>query len=318
MFGDALLDLGARRPDIVCLTAAMQRATGLTAFAEAYPDRVLDVGIAEPHAVACAAGLAMGGMHPVVAMHATFLSRAFDQVLLDVALHGLPVTLVLDRAGVTGGDGPSHHGMWDLSLLQAVPGLRIAAPRDARRLRALLADAVAADGPTVLRFPDGATGPDVPAVRERDGLAVLHESTARDVLLVSVGSMAVTAVRAALKLADQGVGVTVCDPGWVSPPNPALVALADSHRLVVSVEDNTRVGGVGVRLAQAVADAGVTTPAHALGLPAAFLPPGPRPEVLRGHRLDASGIARTVLGLLGAGARPPVPPPRRVQPARRR
>ncbi|MCT2581905.1 1-deoxy-D-xylulose-5-phosphate synthase [Actinophytocola gossypii] len=306
VFADAIVELGGRRPDLACLTAAMLAPTGLHRFAEAFPDRAFDVGIAEPHAVTCAAGLAMGGMHPVVAVYSTFLTRAIDQVLMDVALHELPVTFVLDRAGVTGDDGPSHHGMWDLSLLQAVPGLRVAAPRDAARLRGLLAEAVAVDGPTALRFPRGRTGQDVPALREVDGVDVLYESDRADVLLVTVGPMAAAGVRAALKLADQCVGVTVCDPRWVSPPNPVLVDLAARHRLVVSVEDNLRVGGVGTRLAQAIASAGVRTPVHAHGLPPEFLPHGPRADILRHHRLDPAGLTRIVAGLLD-GAHDGVP-----------
>jgi 1-deoxy-D-xylulose-5-phosphate synthase len=298
VFADEVVRLGRRRPDLACLTAAMLRPTGLLRFAEEFPERTFDVGIAEQHAVTCAAGLAMAGMHPVVAVYATFLTRAVDQVLLDVALHGLPVTFVLDRAGVTGDDGPSHHGMWDLSLLQAVPGLRIAAPRDGARLARLLDEAVAVDGPTVLRFPKGTTGPDVPELRTEGGVDVLYESDRLDVLLVTVGPLAAEGVRAALKLGEHGIGVTVCDPRWVSPPGQALVDLAARHRLVVSAEDNLRVGGVGARLAQAVAEAGVRTPVHALGLPAEFLPHGPRADILRRHRLDAAGLTRTIAALL--------------------
>jgi 1-deoxy-D-xylulose-5-phosphate synthase len=322
VFAREIVELGGRRPDLVCVTAAMLAPTGLHRFAEVFPERTHDVGIAEQHAVTCAAGLAMGGLHPVVAVYSTFLTRAVDQVLMDVALHGLPVTFVLDRAGVTGDDGPSHHGMWDLSLLQAVPGLRIAAPRDAARLGLLLAEAVAADGPAVLRFPRGSTGPDVPALREVGDVDVLYEGDRRDVLLVTVGPMAVPGVRAALKLAEQGIGVTVCDPRWVSPPDPALVELAARHRLVVSVEDNLRVGGAGARLAQAVTAAGVRTPVHALGLPPEFLPHGPRADILRRHRLDAAGITKTVAGLLAGpgdpGGAPDVPAPRVRERASRR
>jgi 1-deoxy-D-xylulose-5-phosphate synthase len=298
VFADEIVRLGRRRPDLACLTAAMLRPTGLHRFAEEFPERTFDVGIAEQHAVTCAAGLAMAGMHPVVAVYATFLTRAMDQVLLDVALHGLPVTFVLDRAGVTGDDGPSHHGMWDLSLLQAVPGLRIAAPRDGARLVRLLDEAVAVDGPTVLRFPRGATGPDVPELRTEGGVDVLYESDRQDVLLVTVGPMAADGVRAALKLGEHGIGVTVCDPRWVSPPGQALVDLAARHRLVVSAEDNLRVGGAGARLAQAVTAAGVRAPVHALGLPAEFLPHGPRADILRRHRLDAAGLTKTIAALL--------------------
>jgi 1-deoxy-D-xylulose-5-phosphate synthase len=336
IFADEIVRLGRRRPDLACLTAAMLRPTGLHRFAEEFPERTIDVGIAEQHAVTCAAGLAMAGMHPVVAVYATFLTRAMDQVLLDVALHGLPVTFVLDRAGVTGDDGPSHHGMWDLSLLAAVPGLRIAAPRDGARLVRLLDEAVATDGPTALRFPKGRTGPDVPELRTEGGVDVLYESGRRDVLLVTVGPMAEIGVRAALKLGEHGIGVTVCDPRWVSPPEPALVDLAARHRLVVSVEDNLVVGGAGARLAQAVTAAGVPAPVHALGLPAEFLPHGPRADILRRNRLDAAGLTRTIAALMEgtaevadrtghpehaaetAGAAPRVPFPRGRERAGRR
>ncbi|MFC4852750.1 1-deoxy-D-xylulose-5-phosphate synthase [Actinophytocola glycyrrhizae] len=332
VFADEIVRLGRRRPDLACLTAAMLRPTGLHRFAEEFPERVIDVGIAEQHAVTCAAGLAMAGMHPVVAVYATFLTRAIDQVLLDVALHRLPVTFVLDRAGVTGDDGPSHHGMWDLSLLQAVPGLRIAAPRDGARLRQLLAEAVAADGPTALRFPRGTTGPDVPELRTEGGVDVLYETDRRDVLLVTIGPMAAVGVRAALKLGEHGTGVTVCDPRWVSPPGQALVDLAARHRLVVSVEDNLRVGGAGAHLALAVTAAGVRTPVHALGLPAEFLPHGPRPDILRRNRLDTAGLTRTITALMAGvtgaarhtghaeptGRTPRVPSPRDRERAGRR
>jgi 1-deoxy-D-xylulose-5-phosphate synthase len=299
VFAEELVSLGARRPDLVGLTAAMPGPTGMRAFAEAYPDRVFDVGIAEQHAVTSAAGLALGGLHPVVAVYATFLARAFDQVLMDVALHRLPVTFVLDRAGVTGDDGPSHHGMWDLSLLRIVPGLRIAAPRDATRLRALLAEAVAVDeGPTVLRFPKGATGPDLPAEFEFGGVDVLHRPERRDVLLVTVGAGAHAGLRAADRLRNKGIGVTVMDPRWVSPVGAALPMMAAEHRLVVCAEDNTRVGGTGSALAQALADARVPTPVHSLGLPGGFLPHASRESLLQRHRLDADGIACHITELM--------------------
>jgi 1-deoxy-D-xylulose-5-phosphate synthase len=301
VFAREITRIGARRPDVACLTAAMTRPTGLHEFAARFPERTFDVGIAEQHAVTCAAGLAMGGLHPVVAVYATFLNRAVDQVLMDVALHSLPVTLVLDRAGVTGDDGPSHHGMWDLSLLQSVPGLRIAAPRDGRQLVSLLDEAVeVAAGPTALRFPRGVTGADIPALRTTGGVDVLYEDDRRDVLLVTVGPMAEFGVRAAHRLADLGIGVTVCDPRWVSPPNPTLVALATDHRLVVCVEDNVRVGGVGSRLAQTFTEAGSDVPVHALGLPAEFLPHGARADILRRHRLDTVGLTRTIATLLAS------------------
>ncbi|QFZ22209.1 1-deoxy-D-xylulose-5-phosphate synthase [Saccharothrix syringae] len=300
-FGRHLPTLADRHPDLVCLTAAMLHPTGLTAFAEAFPDRVVDTGVAEQHAVTCAAGLAMGGLRPLVAVCSTFLTRAVDQVLMDVALHRLPVTLVLDRAGVTGEDGPSHHGVWDLALLRVVPGLRIAAPRDGTRLRALLDEAVAGDGPSAVRFPEGALGADVPEVERVGGVDVLHRSWRRDVLLVTAGALAADGVAAAVRLNGEGVGVTVCDPRWVSPVDPGLVELAAGHRVVACVEDGVRGGGVGEGVAAALRAAGLRQRVLVLGLPNEFLPHGARADILRLHDLDAAGIARSVTRCLAGG-----------------
>ncbi|MBO0776710.1 MAG: 1-deoxy-D-xylulose-5-phosphate synthase, partial [Actinobacteria bacterium] len=235
VFGDTMVEIGARRPDVVAITAAMLHPTGLAPFAEAYPDRIHDVGIAEQHAVTSAAGLAMGGLHPVVALYATFLNRAFDQLLMDVALHRLPVTFALDRAGVTGPDGASHNGMWDGSILQVVPGLRIAAPRDATRLAELLEEAVAvSDGPTVLRYPKGTVGGEAESVGTLGSMDVLQQPAdpaARDVLLIGAGPMALTCLETAGRLADQGIGVTVIDPRWVKPVDEALATAARDYRL---------------------------------------------------------------------------------------
>src|ERR1022692_3282096 len=264
VFGDELAAIGARRPDVVAITAAMLHPTGLAKFAEAYPDRVFDVGIAEQHAVTSAAGLAMGGMHPVVAIYATFLNRAFDQVLMDVAMHKLPVTFVLDRAGVTGPDGASHHGMWDGSLLQIVPGMRVAVPRDGTRLVELLREAVAvSDGPTALRFSRGTAPADIPAIGKLGGVDVLGtpaDGTGQDVLLLAAGPMAAIAVEVAGRLAGQGIGVTVVDPRWVKPVDEALADAAAEHRLVVTVEDNGTVGGFGDAVARCLRDTDTNTP----------------------------------------------------------
>ncbi|MEU9234543.1 1-deoxy-D-xylulose-5-phosphate synthase [Streptomyces subrutilus] len=302
VFGRALAELAEQRADIVAVTAAMLRPAGLQAMAETFPERVFDVGMAEQHAVTSAAGLAMGGFHPVVAVYATFLNRAFDQVLMDVALHRLPVTFVLDRAGVTGPDGPSHHGMWDLSVLAAVPGLKIAAPRDGARLQTLLQQATAVeDGPTVLRIPKGPTGPDIDAVAQMEGVDILHRSARRglDVLIVGFGPLAAGALEAVTVLESQGLGVTVVDPGWVIPVPAAVVAMAARHRLVVCAEDALRTGGAGAALAMACRDAGVSTPVTALGLPRAFLGQGARGALLAQAGLDAAGIAAAVLEGLG-------------------
>ncbi|WP_433262207.1 1-deoxy-D-xylulose-5-phosphate synthase [Actinosynnema sp. CS-041913] len=296
VFGAEIAEIGADRSDVVCLTAAMRGPTGLDAFAARFPERVFDVGIAEQHAVTSAAGLAMAGLHPVVAVYATFLSRAFDQVLLDVALHRLPVTFVLDRAGVTGPDGPSHHGMWDASVLPVVPGLRLAAPRDPERLRELLREAVAvADGPTAIRYPKSSAGPDIPALRRVGRCDVLRDVPDPVGLLVAVGPMARACLDAAEELAGHGVPVRVVDPRWIAPLDPALVKIAAAHRLVLAVEDTTATGALGGRLAQALAAVGASTRVGTFALPASFLPHGSRAEILRAHGLDAAGITTTVL-----------------------
>jgi len=296
VFSEEMVRIGAADPTAVAVTAAMLAPVGLAGFAAAYPDRVFDVGIAEQHAVTSAAGLALGGLKPVVCVYATFLNRAFDQVLMDVALHRLPVVFVLDRAGVTGEDGPSHNGMWDMSILQVVPGLAIAAPRDGARLRAQLTEAVARTaGPAVVRFPKGAVGADIPAVTRQGNVDVLSRSGAPDVLLVSVGAMASTALEVADRVGHHGIGVTVVDPGWVKPLPPELVELAMEHRLVVSVEDNSRVGGVGAALAQLLRDQEVDTPVRDFGIPPEFLAQGSRAEVLAAAGLSAQSIARRVV-----------------------
>jgi 1-deoxy-D-xylulose-5-phosphate synthase len=298
VFAEEMIDIGARRPDVVAITAAMLHPTGLAKFAQAYPDRVFDVGIAEQHAVTSAAGLAMGGMHPVVAIYATFLNRAFDQVLMDVAMHGLPVTFVLDRAGVTGPDGASHHGMWDGSLLQIVPGIRVAVPRDGTRLTELLREAVAvSDGPTALRFPRGSVADDLPAVGKLGGMDLLAEpaeGTGQDVLLAAAGPMSALAVDVAERLTGQGIGVTVVDPRWVKPLDEALADAAARHRLVVTVEDNCTAGGFGDAVARYLRDADIATPIRTFGLPQRFLAHGERGEVLAGAGLTSQQLARAV------------------------
>jgi 1-deoxy-D-xylulose-5-phosphate synthase len=298
VFSEALVRIGERRPDVTATTAAMLDSTGLDSFAAANPGRCYDVGIAEAHAMTSAAGQATAGLHPVVALYAAFLNRAFDQMLMDVALHNLPVTVVLDRAGITGPDGPSHHGMWDLSLLGTVPGIRVAAPRDGQRLREELDEAVeVSDGPTVLRFPRGKAPADLAAARRIGGVDVLREPTvgARcDVLLVAVGAFVPLALEIADRLADHGIGVTVVDPRWVLPVPEALSRLAAEHALVVSMEDGGRHGGFGWALAATLRDADVTTPVRDVALPQRFQPHGSRAEVLAGAGLDAQRIARRI------------------------
>ncbi|MEV6164992.1 1-deoxy-D-xylulose-5-phosphate synthase [Streptomyces sp. NPDC052052] len=297
VFGDEIAAIGAERPDVVAITAAMLHPVGLTKFAEAFPDRVWDVGIAEQHAAVCAAGLATGGLHPVVALYATFLNRAFDQVLMDVALHRCGVTFVLDRAGVTGPDGPSHNGMWDMSVLQTVPGLRIAAPRDADELRAGLREAVDVDdAPTVIRFPKESVGESIPAIDRIGGMDVLHRADDSDVLIVAVGVLAPVCLDAADLLAGMGVRCTVVDPRWVKPVDEQLAPLAAQHRLVAVVEDNSRAGGVGWAVGQALRDAGVDVPLRTFGIPEQFLAHGKRAEVLADIGLTPVEIA----GAIGA------------------
>lgn len=308
-FTDEIVRIGQRRKDVVAITAAMMHPTGLHQFQARFPERTFDVGIAEQHAATSAAGLAMGGLHPVVAVYATFLNRAFDQVLMDCALHRCGVTFVLDRAGITGDDGASHNGMWDMSILQVVPGLRLAAPRDTTRLRELLNEAVDVDdAPTVLRFPKGPPPEDVPAVEQVDGLDVLVRSGARDVLVVSVGAMATTAVDVAARLEAQGIGVTVVDPRWVKPVNPALVDLAREHRLVVSIEDNGETGGVGSVLLQTLNAAGVTTPFRLHAVPQRFLDHAKRARILEQVGLTPQAIALGIVEDMTALADSPAEP----------
>ena len=311
VFGDELMEIGRRRPDVVAITAAMLHPTGLGAFARAFPDRVYDVGIAEQHAVTSAAGLALGGLHPVVAIYATFLNRAFDQVLMDVALHKLPVTLVLDRAGVTGPDGASHNGMWDGSILQVVPGLKIAAPRDAARVAELLNEAVAvSDGPTVVRFPKGTVGGEVEATGKLGEMDVLREpaeGTGRDVLLLGAGPMALMCLTVAERLADHGIGVTVVDPRWIKPVDEAVVAAARQHRLVAVVEDNGRVGGYGDAVSRLLRDRDVDIPVKTFGLPQQFLEHGDRGEVLAAAGLTPQHLARQITEAVARRAGPEVP-----------
>ncbi len=310
VFADEIVDLADGDERIIGITAAMLRPTGLHRLAEKHPDRVLDVGIAEQHAVASAAGLAFGGLHPVVALYATFVNRAFDQVLMDVALHKAGVTFVLDRAGVTGPDGASHHGMWDLAILQVVPNIRIAAPRDASRLREELGEAVAVqDAPTVVRFSKGSVGTEFEAVRRTsDGVDVLREAGHRDVLIVTVGPMAKLGLQVAERLAAQGIGATVIDPRWVVPVPASIIEMAATYRLVVSIEDGIRVGGIGTRIRQDLRAAGVDTAVDELGLPDEFLDHASRDEILEQVGLTDQRIARDIVAQV-LGTRIPVARP---------
>ncbi len=307
-FSDALIAYGRKRRDIVAITAAMPGPTGLTAFGQQFPDRLFDVGIAEQHAMTSAAGLAMGGMHPVVAIYSTFLNRAFDQIMMDVALHKLPVTMVLDRAGITGSDGPSHNGMWDLSILGVVPGMRVAAPRDGTRLREELGEALDVDdGPTAIRFPKGDVGEDIPALERRgsgvsgvDVLAVPGGGLNHDVLLVAVGAFAPMAIEVAKRLHNQGIGVTVIDPRWVLPVSDGVVELAAQHKLVVTLEDNGVNGGVGSAVSAALRRAEIDMPCRDVGLGQEFYEHASRGEVLADLGLTDQDVARRITGWVAA------------------
>ncbi|MCF2526295.1 1-deoxy-D-xylulose-5-phosphate synthase [Yinghuangia soli] len=317
VFADEMVKVGAERQDVVGITAAMLIPVGLHKFAAAYPDRTFDVGIAEQHAVTSAAGLAMGGLHPVVAVYATFLNRAFDQVLMDCALHKCGVTFVLDRAGVTGDDGASHNGMWDMSILQVVPGLRLAAPRDAAQVRAQLREALDVDdAPTVVRFAKGIVGPEIEAVGRIGGMDVLRRTGPErngggeggDVLIVTVGTMAEAGIEIADRLADQGIVSTVVDPRWVKPVDPELPGLAARHRLVVTIENNGRAGGVGAAIAQSLRDAGVDVPLRDFGIPQEFLDHAKPGAILSRIGLNAQDISRKVVEEVARLSGDPVTP----------
>jgi len=298
VFADEIVAIGQRRPDVVAVTAAMLAPVGLARFAEEFPDRVVDVGIAEQHAVTSAAGMAFAGLHPVVCIYASFLNRAYDQVLMDVALHRAPVTFVLDRAGLTGDDGASHNGMWDLVMLGMVPGLRIAAPRDEPTLRAALRQAVDTDdAPTVVRYPKGSLGDPLPAVDEVDGVDVLarHDGAGPRVLVVAVGSTAHTGLAVAELLAAHDVACTVVDPRWPLPVPEALVKLAGEHDHVVTIEDGLVEGGAGSLLCAAARRAGVRAGVQSFGVPRTFLAHASCDQLVADLRLGADDIAGQVL-----------------------
>ncbi|WP_122260746.1 1-deoxy-D-xylulose-5-phosphate synthase [Ornithinimicrobium cerasi] len=310
-FSDELVRLGKEREDIVAITAAMLIPVGLQPFAERFPERVFDVGIAEQHAVTMAAGLSYAGLHPVVCVYATFLNRAFDQLLMDCALHRQGVTFVLDRAGVTGTDGASHNGMWDLTLLGMVPGVRVAAPRDGQQVARALREAVTVeDAPTVVRFPKGSVGAPLEAVRTVGTVDVLREPERGpagdlsaldpvDLLVVGIGSMAATALEVADKLQAEGRSVMVVDPRWVLPVSDDLVELARGARTVAVVEDSV-VGGVAGQVRQRLDDEGLTVPVHGYGVPAQFLDHGSRAQVLDRIGLTADSVATSLSGRLAS------------------
>jgi 1-deoxy-D-xylulose-5-phosphate synthase len=296
VFSDELVKIGGERSDVVAITAAMMGPTGLDKFEKSFPERTFDVGIAEQHATTAAAGMAYAGLHPVVAVYSTFLNRAFDQLLLDVALHKAGVTFVLDRAGVTGDDGPSHNGIWDLALTGIVPTLHVAAPRDGARVRETLREAIdISDAPTLLRFPKGAVNNDIPAFERRDGVDVLYRGESADILLVSIGAFAAMAVEAAGQAYREGVGVTVIDPRWVKPLPKSLITMAQRYKSVVVLEDGIKHGGIASTISELFRDAGLSVPVHSIGVPLAFIEHSKRAEVLQDLGITVQNITRSLV-----------------------
>ena len=296
VFAEELVKQGESNKNLIAITAAMLGPTGLDKFAEKFPERTVDVGIAEQHAVTSAAGLAFAGMHPVVAVYATFLNRAFDQVLLDVALHKAGVTFVLDRAGITGDDGASHNGIWDLAITGIIPTMHVAAPRDGARLREVLAESIQiTDAPSMLRYPKGEVIADIPAFERRDGIDVLYRGESADVLLVSVGAMAAMAVEAASQAYREGVGVTVIDPRWVKPLPQSLVTMATRYKSVVVLEDGIRHGGIASTISELFRDAGLQVPIHSIGVPLTFLEHAKRGQILNELGITAQQISLSIV-----------------------
>jgi 1-deoxy-D-xylulose-5-phosphate synthase len=292
-FGDELARIGATDDRVVAITAAMLHPTGLDRFAKLFPERTFDVGIAEQHAVTSAAGLAAGGLHPVFAVYATFLNRAFDQVLMDVGLHRLGVTFVLDRAGVTGPDGPSHHGVWDTSFLGLVPGLQLTAPRDEQRLGEALRRAVRVDdAPTVIRYSKEALPDPLPALRQSGDVDVLFEAQNPTVLVIGYGQFCGMAIEVGERLTQQGIAATVVDPVWALPISADLLGLIAEHELVISVEDGDVVGGLGSRVSQEARAAGINTRFREFGVKGEFLTYSSRSELLTDLGLTAQELAR--------------------------
>jgi 1-deoxy-D-xylulose-5-phosphate synthase len=305
VFSQALVDLGRQREEVVAVTAAMLGPTGLDKFQREFPDRTLDVGIAEQHAATSAAGMAFTGLHPVVAVYSTFLNRAFDQLLLDVALHKAGVTFVLDRSGITGDDGPSHHGIWDLALTGIVPNAHVAAPRDGAQLRELLSECVSInDAPSIIRFPKGAVAKDLPAFERRDGIDILYRGESADILLISVGAMASIAVDAAAQAYREGVGVTVIDPRWVKPlPVSALLAMSRRYKRVVVLEDGIKHGGIASTLSEIFRESSVEMPIHSIGVPLEFIEHSKRNEIMEDLGLTVQNVTRQLVGWASDGVK---------------
>jgi 1-deoxy-D-xylulose-5-phosphate synthase len=296
VFSEELVKLGAERKDVVALTAAMMGPTGLDKFQKNFPDRTFDVGIAEQHATTAAAGMAYAGLHPVFAVYSTFLNRAFDQLLLDVALHKAGVTFVLDRAGITGDDGPSHNGIWDLALTGIVPTLHVAAPRDGQQLKETLREALdISDAPSLIRFPKGVVNPDIPAFERRDGVDVLYRGESADILLISVGAFAGIAVEAAAQAYREGVGVTVIDPRWVKPLPKSLVTMAQRYKSVVVLEDGIAHGGIASTVSELFREFQLNVPVHSIGVPLKFLEHAKRSEILEDLGITVQNVTRSLV-----------------------
>lgn len=300
-FSEALVNIGRERKEVVALTAAMLGPTGLDKFQSEFPERTFDVGIAEQHATTSAAGMAYTGLHPVVAVYSTFLNRAFDQLLLDVALHNAGVTFVLDRSGFTGDDGPSHNGVWDLALTGIVPNLKVAAPRDGARLKELLSESISLNQPSLIRFPKGILNPEVPAFERRDGIDFLYRGESPDILLISVGALAQLSVDAATMAYREGVGVTVIDLRWVKPlPIETIAKLAKRYSRIVVVEDGISHGGIASSLSEGFRSGDITTPIHSIGAPLEFFEHAKRSQILEELGITSQSVARQLVGWASA------------------
>jgi 1-deoxy-D-xylulose-5-phosphate synthase len=296
-FSEEITAIGRENSKVVAITAAMLGPTGLDKFAQSFPERTIDVGIAEQHAVTSAAGLAYAGMHPVIAIYSTFLNRAFDQLLLDVALHKAGVTFVLDRAGITGDDGPSHHGIWDLALTGIVPNMHVGAPRDGARLKEILRECVAIENaPSMVRFPKGAVPADISAVERVDGIDILHRGLAPQVLVISVGSMAGMALEVAQLAKAQSIEITVIDPLWVKPISPAVIALCANYSTVVVMEDGIKHAGIASTISEALRNARTNCSLHSIGVPLEFIEHSKRAEILEDLEITPAAIVQQISG----------------------
>jgi 1-deoxy-D-xylulose-5-phosphate synthase len=297
VFSEEITQIGSENPEVVAITAAMLGPTGLDKFAQKFPDRTIDVGIAEQHAVTSAAGLAYAGVHPVIAIYSTFLNRAFDQLLLDVALHNAGVTFVLDRAGITGDDGPSHHGIWDLALTGIVPHMHVGAPRDGARLKELLRQCVAIDNaPSMIRFPKGAIPADIPALERVSGIDVLHRGNNKQVLVISVGSMAAMALEVAQLAREQSIEITVIDPLWVKPISSNVTALCAEYSTIVVMEDGIKHAGIASTISEALGQQGNNRIVHSIGVPLEFIEHSKRNEILEDLAITPAAIVQQIAG----------------------